>query len=149
MKLEDEIKQKKFRNPYHKLTVNIIYTYNWMLPLLRSATQPYNITLQQYNILRILRGQHPRPSSLVLLRERMLDKQSDVSRLIDRLLVKNLVERTPCTEDRRKMDIRITDDGLNLLQDIDAKLLRVDDFLSRITPEEATQLNDLLDDLRG
>ncbi len=149
MRLEDEIIQKKFRNSYHKLAVNLLYTYNWLQPKLRSAMQPYNITTQQYNILRILRGQHPNPASLVVLRERMLDKQSDVSRLVDRLYTKKMIERSPCNKDRRKMDVLITQEGLDLLTEIDTKMPEFDSLFGTHSPDEAETVNTLLDRLRG
>lgn len=149
MRLEDEIQQKEFRNQYHKLAVNLIYTYNWLIPHLRAVLAPYNLTLQQYNILRILRGQYPQPASMVLLRERMLDKQSDVSRLIDRLVSKQLVVRKVCPNDRRRMDILIGDSGLTILAALDKKLLDFDGILDNLSLDEAATLNRLLDDLRG
>ncbi len=149
MRLEDEIKQKKFRNAYHKLAVNILYTYNWLQPHLRKALQPHNITTQQYNILRILRGHYPEPASLVILRERMLDKQSDVSRLVDRLYAKKLIKRNPCSQDRRRMDVVITDAGMQLLADIDSRMLNIDALFGTLSCDEADEANALLDRLRG
>lgn len=149
MKLEKEIHQKKFRNQHNKLIVNLIYSYNWLIPQLRGILSQYDVTLQQYNILRILRGQRPRPATIAVLRERMLDKQSDVSRLIDRLISKSLAERARCSKDRRKMDVVITQTGLNMLERIDHKIEEFDSMLSNLTCEEATALNDLLDKMRG
>lgn len=93
MRLEDEIKQKSFRNEFHKLAVNIIYTHSWLMSKIIYMLSQYDITPQQYNILRILRGQFPSPASVSLLKSRMLDKMSDASRLVDRLVEKGLVEK--------------------------------------------------------
>ncbi len=108
MKLEEEIKQKKFRNEFHKLAVNIIYTHSWLEYNISKFFKKFNITSNQFNILRILRGQYPEPVSINLLKERMLDIMSDASRLVDRLVAKGLVKRTTCVNDRRKVDVIIT-----------------------------------------
>ncbi|MBZ0200218.1 MAG: MarR family transcriptional regulator, partial [Ignavibacteriaceae bacterium] len=128
MKLEVEIKQKSFRNEYHKLAVNIIFTHGWLQNINAIFLKKYDLTSQQFNILRILRGQHPHPASINLLKDRMLDKMSDVSRLVERLRVKGLLHRTICNNDRRKSDVEITAGGLNLLNDIDAFENEFDDL---------------------
>lgn len=149
MRIEDEIKQKSFTNEYHKLNVNLIYTYNWMLGHMQQWFKSYGITSQQFNILRILRGQFPKPCTIQLLKERMLDKQSDVSRLVDRLTKKGLVERKVCEDDRRKMDVLISEEGLELLSKMDDKMSVVEDIFSNLTLEEAETLSNLLDKIRG
>src|SRR3989338_3867781 len=108
MKLEDEIKTKQFRNQRHKLLLNIMFTYGWVMKRSQNVLQPYGITIPQHNILRILRGQFPKPCNVQLLKDRMLDQQSDVSRLVDRLATKELIERKTSTTDRRKLDIVIS-----------------------------------------
>ncbi len=149
MELEKEIKQDHFRNEYHKLTVNIIYTYSWLNSFISSKFVKYKITVQQYNILRILRGQYPKAATVNLLKERMLDKMSDASRIVERLRTKGLVNRKTCLSDRRKVDIIITKKGLNLLKKLDNLDTEFDDFLQNLSLQEARKLNNLLDKLRG
>jgi DNA-binding MarR family transcriptional regulator len=149
MKLEDEIVQSKFQNEYHKAVVNIIYTYNWVIDKQISQLKPYDISLQQFNILRILRGQHPKPATVKLIKERMLDKMSDVSRLVEKLRVKDLVDRNICSHDRRNVDVFITEKGLELLSEIDPKEKDMEEFMSNLNEKEIDQLNFYLDKLRG
>lgn len=149
MKIENEIKQEAFRNVYHKLAVNLAYTHFWVLDHLRQQLRPYGISLQQYNILRILRGQHPKPSTINLLKERMLDKSSDASRLIERLRIKGLVERVTCSHDRRSVDILITRKGLEMLDTIGKTEHEFESALQNINIEDAEKLNSLLDKIRG
>lgn len=149
MKLEEEIKQKKFRNEYHKLAVNIIYTHGWLLNNQSAFLKKHGITGAQFNILRILRGQYPNPASINLLKERMLDKMSDASRLVERLLLKDLVDRKICPDDRRRVEVVITEKGLKLLEDIDRHNEDFDQIINKLGPEEAQKLNDLLDKMRG
>lgn len=149
MNIEKAIKTDKFRNEYHKLAVNIIYTSYQINDHHLKIFKKYGITQQQFNILRILRGQYPKPATISLLKERMLDKMSDTSRLVERLKVKALVERNECPEDRRLVDVLITKKGINLLKELDEESLKMDKFMKNITPAEAKQINDLLDKLRG
>lgn len=149
MILEDEIKQTKFKSEYHKLAVNIFYTHGWLLNKHSDILKKFDITATQYNILRILRGQFPNPAPILLLKERMLDKMSDASRLVERLLTKDLVNRQICPEDRRKVNVLITEKGLELLAKIDAFEQTFDSFLSNVNPTEASEMNKLLDKLRG
>ena len=150
MKLEDEIKQgKAFTNEYSKIIVNLIYTYNWLESTTKAFFTKYDLTSQQYNILRILRGQHPSPATINLLRERMLDKMCDASRLVERLRIKGLVERNQSLEDKRAVDIVITQKGLELLSSIAGNMPEYESILQTLTLEEAESLNTLLDKLRG
>ncbi len=149
MKLEDEIKQKKFRNEFHKLAVNIIYTHGWLINKQSSFLKKHGITEAQFNILRILRGQYPNPSSINLLKERMLDKMSDASRLVDRLLQKGLVDRKICPDDRRRVEVVITEKGMELLNEIDKYNDEMDKIFDSISHDEARTLNNLLDKMRG
>lgn len=150
MKLEEEIKQKQFKSEFEKGAVNIIYTYNWIDSKNKDFFKNYDITPQQYNILRILRGQHPKPSTVNLLKERMLDKMCDASRMTERLRLKNLVERQICSADRRSVDVVITKNGLDLLNQIDKDILDFHQMLfAHLSTEEMSQLNILLDKLRG
>ncbi len=149
MKLEDEIFNKAFDNQYHKLVVNILYTYGWINNLLQKELKKHKITMQQYNVMRILRGQYPQPTTVNVVKERMLDKMSDASRIVNRLVEKKLVTRKVNFNDTRVRDILITTAGLELIEKI--KLERVMDKIitKNITKQEAKLLNNLLDDLRG
>jgi len=149
MKIEEEIKQKHFRSEYDKLVINLLYSGGWTDAILNRRLKPYRLSMQQYNILRILRGQHPNPATVNLLKERMLDKMSNASRLVEKLRVKGLVERHACQQDRRAVDIFITQEGLNLLAEIDSFLESWEEQFKTLTPEEASTLNFLLDKLRG
>jgi len=149
MELETEIAQNNFRNVYHKAAVNLIYTFNWLYNLQCEIFKSYNITTQQFNILRILRGQYPKPATIKLLKERMLDKMSDVSRIVEKLRAKGLVERQICMKDRRTVDVLISEKGLGLLAMLDEKSDELDNILSNLSVEELKVLNRLLDKLRG
>ncbi len=149
MKLEEEIKQSRFRNEFHKLAVNIFYTNSWLLNLQTELFNKFGITGNQFNILRILRGQHPRPATVNLLKERMVDKMSDASRLVERLRVKGLVKRELSADDRRMVDVKITEKGLDLLSQIDKLNNEYDSFFCNLSEKEAKKINDLLDKMRG
>lgn len=148
MELEKEI-QSKFENDYHKVVVNIIYTYGWMSNIIRTRIGKDEITIQQFNILRILRGQYPGAATINLLKARMLDKMSDASRIVERLVQKGLVTRTVNLKDRRSVDIVISQKGLELLKKLDPIINPIDVLKANLTETEATQLNTLLDKLRG
>jgi len=147
MKIEDEIKSK-FENEHQKGLINLLYTNYYVGSKMRNYFKPFDITNQQYNILRILRGQQPKPASIGLLKERMLDKNSDVSRIIDRLLKKDWIERTECKSDRRQKDIIITKKGLDLLSKIALDETQNLNIISNLSIEETEQLNFLLDKIR-
>jgi len=149
MRIEDEIKSTKFEDNYHKVVINISYTEGWLNNVIRPQFEKYNLTVQQFNILRILRGQLPCPATVNLLKERMIDKMSDASRIVDRLVQKELVSRCTNTKDRRAVDIRISDKGLDVLAKMDAEFKTKDLLQTNLTPEEAATLSDLLDKLRG
>ena len=149
MKLEDEIKQKKFKSEYQKLLLNVIFTGNWLNSMSIKSFKPYGVSPQQYNVLRILRGQHPNAIAVNAIVERMLDKNSNASRLVDKLVIKNLVKRETCEKDRRQMDVVITDNGLKLLKEMENNLEHVDELISRtISKKDAEQVNALLDKMR-
>lgn len=149
MKLESEIVQEKFRNDYHKLAVNIIYTYGWLMRFNTNFFGKFDLTPQQYNILRILRGQYPDPVNINLLKERMLDKMSDASRLVERLKIKGLVDKNISKNDKRHAQVIINNNGLNLLKKIDELDDNFDKAFSLLNTEETKTLNSLLDKLRG
>jgi DNA-binding MarR family transcriptional regulator len=149
MRIDEEIQSSKFENNYHKVVINISYTYSWLNNQSRSLFEKNNITLQQFNILRILRGQYPNPATINLLKDRMVDKMSDASRIVDRLVQKGMVSRCTNTKDRRAVDIRISDQGLAILAKMDEDFKIKDLLQNNLTEEEAGQLSDLLDKLRG
>jgi DNA-binding MarR family transcriptional regulator len=149
MEIGKEINSNKFQNNHQKAIVNLIYTYGWITNLLRQQLNRYDITLQQYNVLRILRGQRPNPATINLIKERMLDKMSDASRIVDRLVQKELVDRTINNNDRRAVDILITNKGLNILSKLDSELL-FDQILNEdFNNADAGILSDLLDKMRS
>jgi DNA-binding MarR family transcriptional regulator len=149
MEIEKEIKNAKFLNNYQKVSVNIVYTYNWLNSLLKTELDKYHITNQQFNILRILKGQYPKPSTINILKERMLDKMSDASRIVDRLVQKELVTRCVNEKDRRAVDIVITEKGLNLLKSVLIEDVISNALQNNVSEEEANTLSLLLDKLRG
>jgi len=149
MKLEDEIKQKKFKSEFHKVVVNIIYTSNWLTNMHARYLKKYGITPQQFNILRILRGQYPKPVTINLLIDRMLDKMSNASRLVEKLLQKGMVDRTQSQIDRRAVDVVITQKGLDLLAELDKGAEGGIEDNGNISKAEAAELNRILDKMRG
>jgi DNA-binding MarR family transcriptional regulator len=150
MKLEDEIKQvKPFRSERQRAMVNIMFTSGWADDRFRDFMKPFGLTQQQYNVLRILRGSEPEPLSTSCIRERMIDRMSDASRIVDRLVKKGLVNRVQCPRDRRLVEVRISESGLELLQRIDTQQDQMDGSFGNLIEEELRQLNSLLDKLRG
>jgi len=148
MSIERDIQQPKFRNEYHKTVVNLIFTYNWITEKTKQFFEKGDITSQQYNILRILRGAG-KPLSTLQIRQRMLDKMSDTSRIVDRLVKKELVQKVICKTDRRLVDVTITDTGLQLLDQLDSYNEQMDMMLGSLSEEEAKMLNQLLDKIRS
>lgn len=149
MEIEKEIKQRKFRSEFHKVYVNILFTAGWISEQNSKMLKPYGISQQQFNILRILRGQHPNPASVRTLQERMLDKMSNASRLVEKLRKKELVVRRDSEIDRRLVDVLITEKGLALLLVIDKLFVKFEDKNTRLSALEARELNALLDKLRA
>lgn len=149
MEIEKEISNRKFENNHQKAIVNLIYTYGWMTNVLKQRLNKYDITLQQYNILRILRGQYPNPATINLLKERMLDKMSDASRIVERLVQKELAKRCTNEKDRRAVDIIISEKGLEILKIMDVEVSSKDILKDHLSDEEASELSRLLDKMRG
>ena len=148
MKLEEEIKQKAFKNPYQKLMVNILYTGSWLGLLEANYLKVYGLTLPQFNVLRILRGQHPEPVTVNDIIDRMLDKSSNASRIVDKLVSKKLAERKICKKDKRAVDVLITKNGLKILSELDKELPKWEKRVKTLSRAEADTLNNLLDKLR-
>ncbi|MEY3055887.1 MAG: hypothetical protein RLZZ614_414 [Bacteroidota bacterium] len=147
MGIEKDIQQTNFRNEFQKMSINIIYTANWLNEKMGQILSTEDITQQQYNILRILRGSEC-PLSTLKIRERMLDKMSDTSRIVDRLIVKGLVEKTACIKDKRLVDITVTKKGLQLLEKLDTLNEQIDSILNGVSEKEAHTINQILDKLR-
>ncbi len=149
MRLEEEILQDSFQSECHRAILNIFYTYHWLVERLRTILKPFGITMQQYNILRILRGQQRQPIGIQEIQRRMLDKSSDVSRLVDRLVRRKLVTRTESQADRRRKEVVITEQGLRLLERLDPQIQAMDQVCRTLSDREVQLLNELLDKLRG
>lgn len=147
MGIEEDISQTRFRNDYQKALVNLIFTFNWANEKLKATMDRENLTPQQFNILRILRGAG-KPLSTLQIRQRMLDKMSDTSRIVDRLIIKQLVEKTVCPSDKRLVDVSITDKGIAILEKMDTYDSEMDAVLGNLNNEEVKQLNILLDKIR-
>jgi len=149
VRLEDEIKQNVFRNPYQKTIVNVLYTGGWMNLILTGYLKKFSLSLPQFNVLRILRGQYPTPATINLIIDRMLDKSSNASRIVDKLVMKKLAVRTTSTLDRRAVDVVITEKGLKLLAEIDKASDEWENQFQTLTVKQTEKLNELLDKLRG
>src|SRR5215216_2746915 len=148
MGIEKEIHQGKFRSSGQKAMLNILFTYGWINEKIKNVLAPEDITPQQYNILRILRGSFPQPLSTLQIRERMLDRMSDTSRIVDRLVAKHLVKKVICAKDRRLVDVTITDKGQSLLKRLDTQVNDMEDLAKNLTEKEAEMISTLLDKLR-
>lgn len=149
MSIDKDIHQNKFRNEYQRASVNLVYTYSWLMERVKEFLLPADITMQQFNILRILRGSHPAPLSTLQIRERMLDKMSDTSRIVDRLIAKGLVKKKVSGKDRRLVDVIITVKGRRLLNKLDQRQDELDGILKNLSEDEAGRLSKILDKMRG
>jgi DNA-binding MarR family transcriptional regulator len=148
MGIEKDIQQPNFRNEYQKMGINIIYTANWLNEKIAQILGNEEITQQQYNILRILRGSDT-PLSTLKIRERMLDKMSDTSRIVDRLIGKGLVEKNTCVKDKRLVDITLSKKGIQLVEKLDQFNDQIDTIIKGIDEKEAVMINQILDKIRS
>lgn len=148
-KIEDAIQQKEFKNPFNKAVVNLLYTHSYLVTSQNGLLKPYDLSPEQYNVLRILRGQNGVPTTVSSIQDRMLNKMSNASRLVDKLKSKDLVKREECPSDRRQVDILITEKGLQLLEILERQVDESHKNFLHLNEEEVIQLNDLLDKLRG
>jgi len=148
MKIEEEIKQLKFKSTHQKAIINLLFTASWIQTQQQQFFKSFGITNQQFNILRILKGQYPNAISATEIKSRMLDKNSDVSRLLDRLDSKKLILKQTCPKDKRAADVSITQTGLDILAELDKKQKQIDTVLS-LSEKEAEELSNLLDKGRG
>ncbi|WP_143962651.1 MarR family winged helix-turn-helix transcriptional regulator [Litoribacter populi] len=149
MKIEEAIKQKKFKDPYNKALVNLLYTNSYIVSHQGKLFKPYGLSPEQYNVLRILRGMHPEPVTVSTIQDRMLNKMSNASRLVEKLKQKDLVRRSECSTDRRQVDITITEDGLKMLEELEEQVNQFNRQILQLNEIELEQLNGLLDKLRG
>jgi DNA-binding MarR family transcriptional regulator len=144
MSIEKDISQRKFNSEFQKVMVNLIYTHNWMMERMKQFFEQADLTPQQFNILRILRGAG-QPLSTLQIRQRMLDKMSDTSRIVDRLIKKGLTKKVVCKSDRRLVDVTISEKGLKLLEKLDEMQPDLDKIIKSLNESEAKDLNNLLD----
>ena len=150
MSLEEDIKQgRDFTNEYEKLIVNVIYTHSWISERQHDIFKPYGITSAQYNVLRILKGHNPEPCTINTLIDRMIDRMSNASRIVDRLEIKGLVVRKVSTIDRRAKDVLITEKGLDLLNEVTEKMRSWMNDFKEISSEKVQEVNDTLDKFRS
>jgi DNA-binding MarR family transcriptional regulator len=149
MSIEQDIKQEKFESEFHKAAVNLLFTSGWLYNANAARLKPHGITPEQYNVLRILRGRHPKATMLAEITCRMIDKSSNATRLVEKLRQKGLVSREICEDNRRQVDISITTKGLELLVRVDKESDAWLETLKSISKSEARELNRILDKLRG
>lgn len=149
MGIGKDIHQENFTDVRQKAMINLLYTYGWVIEKVKSFLAKEDITHQQFNILRILRGSFPKPLSTLQIRERMLDKMSDTSRIVDRLVLKQLVKKVTCSKDKRLVDVTITEKGQKLLKKLDAEADHIEEIMGNLSETESEQLNALLDKLRN
>lgn len=147
MSIKDDLKIN-FRSEYLKARVNVYLTNVYLMDKMNQIIKPHKLSIAQFNTLRILRGQYPKTASIGLIKERMVDKNSDISRMIDRLFLKKLVDRVECKNDRRQKDVKITKKGLDILATVDALEINLDNSLRHLTDTEIVELNRLLDKMR-
>jgi DNA-binding MarR family transcriptional regulator len=147
MGIEQDIQQPNFRNEFQKMGINLLFTANWLNEQIGKMLSEEGVTQQQYNILRILRGSAT-PLSTLKIRERMLDKMSDTSRIVDRLIAKELVVKNTCEKDKRLVDITLSPKGLDLVDQLDQYNERIDALLKGINESEAQMMNQILDKIR-
>ncbi len=149
MHVKELVEKGKFQNEHHRLRVNLLYSANWFANGMADFLKPFGVTQQQFNALRILRGQFPDPISTKELRDRMIINNSDTSRLVDRLCDKGLVWKRPCPHDGRLIQAFIHENGQKLLTEIDKEIANLDGIMKNLTQNEAKTLNDLLIKMRN
>ncbi|MEO7768379.1 MAG: MarR family transcriptional regulator [Ferruginibacter sp.] len=147
MSIDKDINQRSFKSEHQRAIINLIFTYNWTTEQLKEIFDKEGLTMQQFNILRILRG-NIKPLSTLQIRERMLDKMSDTSRIVDRLIIKGLAKKIICKADKRMVDVSITEKGKKVLEKIDLQEDVMQDIASALSEKEAKTLNNLLDKIR-
>ena len=149
MRIENEIQVEEFPSVYQKVSINLIYTMTWADVRLQEFFGEFGLTSSQYNVLRILRGQHPKPVSTAFIKDRMIHRNAGASRLVDRLEGKGLVTKSTCESDRRLIDVVITKAGLQIIKQMDDQRGRIDEIYANLSEKESAQLSRLLDKIRG
>lgn len=148
MRIEDEIKTNKFSSDIERALINIIFTSSWVSGIHNDYLKPFDLSIQQYNILRIVKGQHPKSVSITNIKSRMIERMSNVSRLVEKLRKNGLLERQPCEEDRRRVEVSLTPEGMRLLEAVNVTMPTFLAHFDTLSPEEAQLLSQLLDKLR-
>jgi DNA-binding MarR family transcriptional regulator len=150
MKIEEEIKSTVALDNSKKIILNVLYTQNVVTDKLNEILKPYDLSGEQYNVLRILRGQKGNPANMCVIQERMLAKTSNTTRLVDKLLLKEFVTRNVCPENRRKIEVLVTQKGLDILSELDPKVKEHENSFSKnLNSEELELLNQLLEKYRN
>jgi DNA-binding MarR family transcriptional regulator len=148
-KIEEAIKQAEFKDSYNKAVVNLLYTHSYLVSFQSAVLKPQDLSPEQYNVLRILRGQQGKPVTIAAIQDRMLNTMSNASRLVDKLKAKELVKRDECPENRRKVDVLINEKGLRLLEFLEPQIAALNKKVIHLEEQEVVLLNGLLDKLRG
>jgi DNA-binding MarR family transcriptional regulator len=148
-KIEEAIKQSEFKDSYNKVVVNLLYTHSYLVSFQTAVLKPMDLSPEQYNVLRILRGQQGKPATIAAIQERMLNNMSNASRLVDKLKAKELVKREECPLNRRQVDVVITEKGLALLELLEPQIKTINQKAIHLEAQELDLLNRLLDKLRG
>lgn len=149
MEIEKAIHQKKFANERERVIVNILYTSSWLSNLQMGVFKEYDLSMPQYNVMRILKGQYPKPAAVNMIMERMIDKSSNVSRIVEKLRTKGLVLRTECPLDRRQVDVMLTQSGIDLLAECTKELSDIQTITDKLDDAENKELNRLLNKIRS
>lgn len=144
-----DVHKRKYQDEHHRLRINLMDTYGWVKSKVKNYLDGYELTQQQFNVLRILRGNHPEPLTTRVITERMIDRNADTSRVVDRLVTKGLTRKVPCYKDKRLVHVHITDEGLTLLSKMDEKRDQLDNITNRLSEDQVKTLNQLLDELKG
>lgn len=142
-------KVRKYKDEHHKLRINLISTHGWIKSQIRAYLDPFDLTQQQFNVLRILKGSRPDPLTTRMITEQMIDLNADTSRVVDRLVAKQLVRKVPCYKDKRLVHMHITDEGMELLAQMDKESYQLDNITSSLSDEKVKMLNNLLDELKN
>ena len=148
-KIEEAIKQSEFKDSYNKVVVNLLYTHSYLVSFQTAVLKPMDLSPEQYNVLRILRGQLGKPATIAAIQDRMLKTMSNASRVVDKLKTKELVKREECPENRRKVDVVITEKGLSLLDLLEPQITIMNKKAIHLEDQEVALLNELLDKMRG
>lgn len=149
MEIEKAIHQKQFANERERVIVNILYTSSWLSNLQMGVFKEYDLSMPQYNVMRILKGQYPKPAAVNMIMERMIDKSSNVSRIVEKLRTKGLVLRTECPLDRRQVDVMLTQSGIDLLAECTKELSVIQTITDKLDEAENKELNRLLNKIRS